>query len=94
MDAIMLLQLGPEFPLSDVWGSTVGFVAVMVAFVGMIGLGSRNLSVGALGAYMMFAYYASESGVVLLETILYATLILVILGMSFKLWRLEGVGDI
>jgi hypothetical protein len=89
MDAIALL-LQVDWPLSDVWGSGVGFIAFMVAGIGAMGLASRSLSVGIMGAILTFAYYATETSIVVLETTLYVVLTLIIVGMSFKLWRTEA----
>lgn len=85
----LVLQLD-NFPLADVWGSAVGFIMLMMIAIGAIGLGSRSLAVGAMAMYLTFAYYASQSGIVLLENILYVTLALVALGSAMKMWRLEG----
>lgn len=87
VEAVMQVD---NFPLADVWGSAIGFITLFVMAVGAIGLGSRSLSVGAMGAYLTFAYYASTSDIVLLENILYVTLALVAIGSAMKMWRLEG----
>lgn len=92
MDPMTLLQV--NWPLEDVWSTAIGFIAIMILFVGSIGLLSRSLAVAAMGAYLIFAYYSIETGIVLLETILFPTLALLAIGVAFKLWRSEGVGDI
>lgn len=93
MDQLMLssvlLQID-NFPLADVWGSAIGFITIFVIAVGAIGLGSRSLAVASMSAYLTFAYFASQSGIVLLENILYVTLTLVAIGTAMKMWRLEG----
>lgn len=90
MDYVVLLQGMGELPLEPLWGSAIGFVILFVATVGAIGLGSRSLAVGAMGAYIAFTFFAVESGIVFLETLLYVTLTLVIIGTAFKIWKLEG----
>jgi hypothetical protein len=92
MDPMILLQV--DWPLGDVWGSAIGFIALFILFVAAIGLLSKSLAVAAMGAYLTFAYYATETDLVLLETVLYVTLTLLAIGVAFKLWRSEGVGDI
>ena len=66
------------------------FITMMVGAVGMIGLASKSLAVGAWGAYLTFAYYAVEADMALLTNILYVTLVLVFVGFGFKIWKLEG----
>lgn len=86
----MILGIGDVFPLGALWGSTIGAVTILVAVVGAIGLGSKNLAVGSMGAYLAFAYFATETADPVLEPILYVTLMLVIIGTAMKVWRLEG----
>jgi hypothetical protein len=86
----MILQL----PLEAIWGSAAGFIAMMVLAIAGIGIMSKSLSIPAMGAYLTFAYYASETGIAVLEPTFYVTLTLIALGVAFKLWRLEGVGEI
>lgn len=83
-----------QWPLESIWGTALGFVGFMIVLVGMIGLISRSLSIPAMGSYLIFAYYGATSDLELLTTLLYVTQTLVIIGVSFKLWRLEGTGDI
>lgn len=90
--SFLLLQgIGDLLPLSELWGSALGFVLIWIAVVAGIGIGSRNLAIGAVGGYLSFTYFALAAGIGLLETVLYVSLTLVIIGFSFKLWRLEGL---
>lgn len=89
-----MIPIAVDWPLEAVWGTAVGFVAFFVIAVGMIGVTAKSLSIPIYGSYMAFAHFAVESDIVLLETILYVTLALIVIGTSFKMWRLEGVGDI
>jgi len=87
----MILDIGSRLPLSSLWGSAVGFVVIAVFAVGAIGFGARSLSIGAVGAYTLFVYYAVETSIGVLQPLLYVTLALVIIGTSAKLWRAEGL---
>lgn len=89
MDPVVL-DIGDLLPLGALWGTALGFIVIFVAVVVAIGMGSRNLSVGAFGGYLAFIYFAMETEMALLQPLLYATVVLVILGAVFKLWRLEG----
>jgi len=87
---IHAIPLFVDWPLADVWGSAVGFIAVMVIVVGAIGMASKTLSVAMMGGYLTFSYYAATSGITVLETTSYVTHTLVVVGMAFKLWRTEA----
>lgn len=78
----------------ELWDNFLVFVAIAVGAMGAIaGLGSKSMALGGFAAYMTFAYIAVETGHQLLTNILYVTLVLVIIGMAFKLWRLEFGGS-
>lgn len=85
----IVLQIG-QLPLEALWGSAVGFVLLVTFAVAGIGLASRSLAVGAYGSYMAFAFFAVHSNIGVLTPILYASLVMIVLGTSFKLWKLEG----
>lgn len=93
MDPMIILDIGSRLPLSELWGSAIGFIAIMVSVVTAIGFGARSLSIGAVGGYVIFVYYAIETGIQILQPLLYVTLALVIIGTSFKLWRAEAGGE-
>lgn len=90
MDYLTVLQIGDRLPLSELWGSDIGFVVMMVVAIACIGLAGRNLAVSAMAAYLVFAFYASTAGHPILEPLLYVTLTLIIIGSIMKVWRLEG----
>lgn len=79
----------------EIWESFLVFIAFIVACItGIAGLGSRSMAVGALAGYSAFAYLAITTGHVLLEQILYITLVIIIIGMAMKLWRAELGGSV
>lgn len=90
----MIEPLAVSWPLESIWTTATGFIAIMVLLVGFIGLASKTLSVAAYGSYMMFSYYAATADIELLTTIAFVTHTLVAIGVAFKLWRLEGGGEI
>jgi hypothetical protein len=70
------------------------FVAAIVGAIGIMGaLGSKSMAIGGMSAYLVFAHIALETSTPLFENILYVTLVLVIIGTAWKLWRLEGGGE-
>lgn len=83
-----------SWPLEPVWSTDIGFVTVMVLVVGFVGLASKSLAIPIYGSYMMFSYYGATSDLELLTTISFVTHTLVVVGVAFKLWRLEGGGEI
>lgn len=85
-----ILQMG----LFDIFGSFMGFVTFWVMAIAILGMASRSLAVGALGAYLSFAHFAIETQQELLRGILIVTLVLIMIGMAFKFWRLEGPGEV
>lgn len=78
----------------ELWDNFLVFVALAVGAMGALaGLGSKSMALGGFAAYMTFAFIAVETGHQFLENILYVTVVLIIIGMSFKLWRAEFGGD-
>lgn len=83
-----------EWPLEELWSSTTGFIAIVVTAVGTIGLASRSMTVGAFAGYTAFAFYAMNvRGTPLLTNIFYVSIVLVCVGLGFKLLRLEAWGE-
>lgn len=70
------------------------FVTAWVLIAGGIGMASKSMAIGALGAFMMFAHFAIETGDSLLQNILMVTLVLVFVGFAFKLVRAEFMGGV
>lgn len=83
--------LATEFPLSELWGTAIGFVGMFTAVIFAMGIGSRNLAIGAFGAYLSFAYFAMATDIAVLEPLLFVTLTLIIIAAAMKAWRMEGV---
>jgi len=89
----------PPVPLVEVWGveflnNFYAFIGLVVATFGIIGaLAGRSMALGSYGAYLIFVQYAVTVDDELLTQILYVTLVLVFVGMAFKLWRHELAGD-
>lgn len=80
--------------IDALWDNFLVFVTIAVGAMGALaGLASRSAAVGAFIAYMTFAYIAVSTGDGLLTNILYVTLVLIIIGMAFKMWRLEFGGS-
>lgn len=78
----------------ELWDNFLVFVAIAVGAMGALaGLGSKSMALGGFAAYLTFAYIAVETGHGLLENILFLTIPLIVIGLSFKLWRLEFGGD-
>lgn len=86
----------PEDPqgLSELWENFLVFVVFAIGGMGALaGIASKSAAIGAFAAYMVFAHIAVETGDPLLRNILYVTLVLIIIGMAFKMWRLEFGGE-
>lgn len=80
--------------LAALWDNFLAFVTITVMTAGALGgMGSRSMAIGSFGAYLVFVHIAVKTGEQLLLNILYVSLVLVILGMAFKLWRLELGGE-
>lgn len=85
----------PGFPIppQPLWESTVGFISVFLGAVFLIGASSRNLAVGAVGAYTLFVHYGVElQSNTMIQQVMYVSLIMVALGVGFKLWNTEMGG--
>lgn len=91
--AMILLDVGSRLPFGPVWGSLIGFIAIMTAVTVGIGLSSRNLSIGALGGYLMFSHLASNAEDQFLSNLQLVTLVLIIIAFSFKMYRSEVTGQ-
>jgi hypothetical protein len=79
-------------PPEALWESTVGFIAVFVSFVFAIGASSRTMAVGACGAYVAFVNYGVAVDDPLLSQVMYVSLVMVVIGIGFKIWKIEGPG--
>ncbi len=78
----------------SLWDNYFVFVSLAVASMGALGgIGSRSMAIGAFSSYLLFVYIAVETGSDLFINITYVTLVLIMIGMAFKLWRLEFGGD-
>lgn len=69
------------------------YVTVVILVTMAVGLASKSLAVGSLGAYVTFIYLATSSDNSLFNQIAIVTLVLTAVGFAFKFWRLEGLGD-
>lgn len=87
---MMPVPLQWDFPLGPLWGSDVGFVLIIVMIIAAIGFMGRSLAVASVGAYLVFVWFATNTGIAILEQTAYATLVLVAIGLAMKVWRLEG----
>ena len=89
----LLLQSMGEFPLEDLWSSTLGYTTIFVAVIGIIGALSGSMTIGAMSAYIAFVYIATTAtGMPIVTNIVYVTLVVVSMGIGFKLYRMEGWG--
>lgn len=84
----VILQV--DFPLGPLWGTAPGFALTLVMIVAGIGFAGRSMAVGSVGAYLMFIFFATNTGIEILENVAYATLVLIAIGLAMKVWRLEG----
>lgn len=83
-----------DWPLEELWGDTLGFIVIVVMAFGLIGLASRSMTVAALGAYSVFAYFAIYGpDITILQNVLYVSLAVVALGLGFKFIRTEVRGS-
>jgi len=69
------------------------FTVLVVFLMLLIGMASGTLAVGALGAYVTFAHIAVETQDEFLLSVFYVSFVVVIIGFSFKIWRLEFGGE-
>jgi hypothetical protein len=89
---------GPDTPddpntFSEILNNYLVFItAVVLSFVSL-GLWGKSLAVGAYLGYIAFAYLAITTQTPLLVNILYVTVVLVFIGMAFKLYRTEFGGE-
>lgn len=86
----MMIPIQVDFPLGPLWGTDVGFVFLVVSTIAVIGFMGRSLAVASVGAYLAFIFFATNTGIAVLENVAYATLVLVAIGLAMKVWRLEG----
>lgn len=88
LDPTPLFQL----PLHRLFDSTVGFIAIFVSVVFVIGASSRSLAIGSVGAYVMFVHFGVLLDETLLTQIMYVAIVMVTIGIGMKLWKVEGPG--
>lgn len=91
---IELAPLQMEQAISDLVTSLDIFVMVNVLALLAVGaIWGRSFALGSTAAFVMFAYLALNIGTTLYISILYVALTLAVVGMAFKLVRLEGLGS-
>lgn len=91
----MMLPLAFEFlsPLGPLFNNSLVLVVLFILLAGAIGMYAGSLAVPAWGMYVVFAYLAMETQFGLLTNVFYVVAVLTMLGVGFKLIRLEGWGD-
>ena len=77
----------PDDPntLGELWQNYLAIVGFITGAFALIGAWSRSLTLAAWSGYMAFLYIAFSTGTPLLRNIAIITLVLVFLGMAFKL---------
>jgi hypothetical protein len=83
---------GWPIPPQPLWESTVGFISVFLGLVFATGASSRSLAVGSIGAYTMFVHFGVLLDNTLLTQVMYVALVMTVIGVGFKLWKVEGPG--
>lgn len=76
----------------DLFESAIGFTTIWSLFVAFIGGITGSLTIAFVAGYSMFAFLAINADIQLLNDVFIATLVLMVVGFSFKVWRTEGVG--
>lgn len=87
------LVMQVNWPLEGLWSSTLGFVALFVSIMGLMGAASRHLSVAALAAAVPFVYIGSQVDVPLITNLMYVVMVVVFMGLAFKIIRSEAWGE-
>lgn len=88
-----MIPLDVTLPLEPLWSSTLGFIVIVLVCILLIGMGSRSLTIGSLGAYTTFVYIATQTDISIMTDIMYVSLVLVLAGLGFKLVLLEAWGE-
>lgn len=73
------------------WNSSIGFTLMVSTFAALVGGATGSLTIGFVAGYSMFAWIAIHANVTLLTDMLIVTLVLIVVGFGFKIWRTEGV---
>lgn len=92
-DALLAVALDIDWPLEALWRHTVGFIAMIVLFVAAIGASSKSMTVATLGGYTTFLYLAIEVENAWMTNIAYISMVLILVGLGFKLIRMEAWGE-
>lgn len=79
--------------LLELWHNFYAFVAIIVMGFAGIGLASRSMAVAAWPAYLAFVYIALSTDNPLFRNIAYVSLVVIMVGMAFKVWRAEFGGE-
>lgn len=88
-------QEGPSeetLGLEQIWENFYGFSIIVILFVGALGLAAGSLTMGSFGAFLAFVHIATGTGDEIMESVLYAALVVMFIGFAFKMWRFEGMG--
>lgn len=74
------------------FGNITFFFAVVVTIFGLLGLLSRYVSVGIFGAFMAFTEIATKVGIDFYLNLFYATFVLMLVVMAFRVWSFGSSG--
>jgi hypothetical protein len=80
--------------LFAVFDNPLAFIGMVVLAMTAMGMASKSMAVAIWGGYLTFAYLALETGMQNLVNVVYATIVIIFVGTGFKIWRLEGGGEV
>lgn len=76
------------FTFFGIFSNVFVFLAVMIALGGLIGLGSKKLSIASFGGFLVFSHIATEANLVFFTNLLYVILIFTVLLIGFNAWKM------
>lgn len=68
------------------------FVTLIIMFGGGIGLISRKLVMGAMGSFLTFVYFATNTELFIFKNMLYVILALIMVVMGLRAWNYANSG--
>lgn len=87
------VHLAPmQMDIFELFDGFYTFTAMFLIAMGVVALASRTMTIPAYAVFLFFAVIATETQDTFLINILYVALVMVFVGMSFKIIRFEGWG--
>lgn len=84
-----MIDVALQLDIFQLWDSFYVMTVLMIGVVAGLSMVSRSLAIASYVGFLVFARIATETGDAFLVNILYISVVIVVIGMAFKIGRAE-----